>query len=69
MSSRAFFLCIVSLIKAVRRKQSPIAEEITGAHLVCRRQFARCNSGRMIYRQQVVFSRYVISCYYSDKLG
>jgi hypothetical protein len=42
------FLCIVKLITAVLRKHSPIAEEITGAHLVCRRQFARCNSGRTI---------------------
>jgi hypothetical protein len=42
------FLCIVKVIKAVFRKHSPIAEEITGAHLVYRRQFARCNSGRII---------------------
>jgi hypothetical protein len=42
------FLCIVNVIKAVLRKHSPIAEGITGAHLVCCRQFARCNSGRMI---------------------
>jgi hypothetical protein len=48
------FLCIVKVIRAVLRKHSPIAEEITGAHLVCRRQFARCNSGRMILQTSSV---------------